>query len=56
MGEVLRLLTVMTSNTFSTLERHEQLILQQTEVLKDVQRKVNGWKVERRESLRDHET
>lgn len=52
MGEVLRLLTVMTSNTFTTLERHEELILSQGETLKDIQKKVNGWNTERRKALR----
>lgn len=56
MGEVLRLLTVMTSNTFTTLERHEELILSQGDLLKDIQKKVNGWHTERRKALRASDT
>lgn len=56
MGEVLRMLTVMTSNTFTTLERHEELILGLEKICADIQKKVNGWHTERRKALRSSDS
>ena len=48
-GEILKILTTLSSNTFKMLEDNG-------EVLREIQRKVNGWKFDRRDALRESDS